>query len=165
MIANLLFEEEWFRPISANDLIIGSLDMLLSLRLSCWCRCLTRRASLTCSPNTFLVRICIHKYIIRDIYIGRWLIYLRVIFYSTRLSFLVPFLSTRPAMSLYWSYCREPNQQSVQDCSLPCPTSQFHLTAGSSVRRGRVAKESLRVVCSIYFHPPRHLLQIWSTYG
>lgn len=81
------------------------------------------------------------------------------------LSFLVPSPSTRQVTSLYWSYYREPNQQSVQDCSLPCPTSQFHLTAGSSVRRGRVARESLRVVCSIYFHPPRRLPQIWSTYG
>ena len=51
-MTDLLFEEEWFRPISANDLMIGSLDMLLSLRLSCWCRCLTRRASLTCVFQT-----------------------------------------------------------------------------------------------------------------
>jgi len=47
---NLLLVEEWFRPISANDRIIGSRDILEavgSLRRSCWCRWRRNKTSLT----------------------------------------------------------------------------------------------------------------------
>lgn len=149
-MANLLFEEEWFRPISAKDLIIGSLDMLLSLRLSCWCRCLTRRASLTCIPNSFLVKTCASTFHKPEREREREI-------ESGHEPPSIPFLSPRSVRSPCWSCYRVPNRRFVPNSPPPCPTSQFHLTAGSSARRERAARASLREVCSTYFHPPPRL--------
>lgn len=44
---HLLFDVEWFRPISVNDLIIGNICCFLCLW--CWCLCLFNKASRTLS--------------------------------------------------------------------------------------------------------------------
>lgn len=52
MKLDLLFDDEWFRPISARLLMIGKRLMFESFfraSRSCWCRCLRRRASQTFS--------------------------------------------------------------------------------------------------------------------
>lgn len=49
---NLLFDVEWFLPISASDRMSGRRLMLFFLACSCWCRCLRSSASRTFSRES-----------------------------------------------------------------------------------------------------------------